>query len=168
MLCDRIASQSLEQLPDRVKVRIKALRGVVARAIAKIRSAVPSLAGTPLECIRDGFDHAGYYGFCQSSGTPLIVINIRAFMPRLKDASRRGSPDLLFDIIETLTHELAHLTAGDTGHGLHWRARHMQLMKKVYAGHPIASSSCSCGCRPRVDKKAKQKDISKDLKMQWL
>ena len=144
MLCDRVASQSMEQLPASVKIRVKALRGVVALAIAKIRQAVPNLKGMPLECIRDGFDHAGYYGFCQTSGTPLIVINIRAFLPRLKVAGRRGSPALLFDVIETLTHELAHLTAGDTGHGLNWRARHMQLMKKVYAGRSVAPSNCSC------------------------
>ena len=167
MLCDRVASQSMEQLPASVKIRIKALRDVVALAIAKIRQAVPNLKGMPLECIRDGFDHAGYYGFCQTSGTPLIVINIRAFLPRLKVAGRRGSPALLFDVIETLTHELAHLTAGDTGHGLNWRARHMQLMKKVYAGRSVAPSNCSCSSKPCVMKPARQQDISKNLKLQW-
>ena len=104
--------------------------------IKLVRTTIPG-TDAMLSTVHIGYDAAcapgsGYYGFCQGNGA-LIIINLFAFYEKAGgDADVAEQQFLSFDLLATLTHEMAHALTPRGGHGNIWRHTHMDFLKGVF------------------------------------
>ena len=147
MLCDRASAAMLagDDVKTQRHERIRKLRQVLQEALDVVRAAEPAL-GALLNTVEPGFDDGDYYAFADPAAQ-LIVVNLKAFLPKLPSSNNKQRDSaLLYEFVETVTHEVAHLLEVGGGHGVAWRARHMQLLRKVYAGAHCSGGGSGCKC----------------------
>ena len=147
MLCDRASAAKLAgaDVETQLHARIRKLREVLQEALDVVRAAEPAL-GALLNAVEPGFDDGDYYAFADPAAQ-LIVVNLKAFLPKLPSSNNKQRDSaLLYEFVETVTHEVAHLLEVGGGHGAAWRARHMQLLRKVYAGAHCSGGGSGCKC----------------------
>jgi hypothetical protein len=118
-------------MPQASQSALMTLRQAMTSAKMIASRALPSLTRMIDQAVSEGFDGANetYYGFCTRRG---IVINL---CPLLRQQERSGSapPQLsvMYEILLTILHELAHLLDHGGGHGVGWRSTQKQLHHAV-------------------------------------